>query len=810
MAVFKECAGRFTSACSIVWSRAWLDEYAASLSKYLQGSDASLLAGFLAISSLLLVQELPSAIMLLLLCVIGILCSNRFKWLRPLVVALLATLVATHSFNQHLGIELPRSHEGRSISVRGQVIDLPGKTSTHTRFLFQVLAINESDEYHAKDLSMLVQQKVQLSCYRCLLDLQPGQVWRFTVRLKNPHGYASWGAFDFEKYLFRSQVVARGYVRNKEAQELLAEPGYSINNYRQDLQRHLQQRMQNTPNALGMIAALMIGDKSLLSQEQREVFKKTGLSHLMAISGLHVGLVFFLVVTLMKYALMPIAKLFYWQPRQNLVLLPGLCAAYAYSALAGFAISTERALLMLTVFVLCRLLSREISLLRVLLLAAFLLLIYDPYSVLDAGFWLSCGAVMIIGVVQHYRGKLSLLQLQPLLWLGMMPLTLLIFVEISLVSPLVNLIAVPIFGFLLIPLVLFSLILLQLGQEALHAMLLGGLAVVFEWLYTFLAEISAWSLSTYVPGRGISTLMEDASAWFYPGLLLILWAFLARWRVRHMIFLAGIAISVLIPWKLEADQDSLQIALLDVGQGLSMVVQVSDYVLVYDTGPAYPSGFNAADAVLIPYLRSRGIQQIDQLIISHADNDHIGGLDRVLATIPVKHVLTSRTDRVARATSCMAGQSWSIESVEFSIISPDEATPQGSNNLSCVLRIEFADQVILITGDIERRVEQHLLSDPDLLKADVMLVPHQGSKTSSTQKFLDAIKPELAIVAAGYRNHYGHPHAEVVERYNNARIHLLSTIDNGSILLNFNKNGYTVTSYRVAEKRFWNRQKMPN
>ena len=252
-----------------------------------------------------------------------------------------------------------------------------------------------------------------------------------------------------------------------------------------------------------------------------------------------------------------------------------------------------------------------------------------------------------------------------------MPLTLLMFVEISLVSPLVNLVAVPIFSLLLIPLVLFALLLLQLGQESLHAMLLNGLAAVFEWLYTLLSEMSGLPQSTYVPGKGIATLMTVASAWFYLGPLLVLWAYLARRKVRHMLFLGWFVIGVLIPWHLEAEQDPLQIALLDVGQGLAMVIHVSDYVLVYDTGPAYPSGFNAAEAVLIPYLRSRGIQQVDQLIISHADNDHIGGLDQVLASMPVKHVLTSRPDRVAEATSCVAGQSWSIESVNFSIISPD-------------------------------------------------------------------------------------------------------------------------------------------
>lgn len=769
-----------------------------------------MLAWFLGFAVLLFARDLPSIATLTCLAVLCLPLSVGIGYARPVMALILALLYASMSYSQQLAIEIPSSLEGKSVSLNGEIVDLPKATDASTRFLFQVTSINPDSDYQAAGLSILLQQKIQLSCYRCSFQPRPGQRWQFTVRLKNPHGYASWGAFDFEKYLFRHQIVARGYVRSKETMQLLADSNASINTYRQELQHHLKISLNASPNALGMISALMIGDKSLLSHEQRETFRLTGVSHLMAISGLHVGLVFVLVALVMKYLLWPCARVFYVLPRPRLVLLPALAAAYGYSGLSGFAVSTQRAFTMLCVYALCRLLARRVSLLRILLLAACLLLLIDPYSILDAGYWLSCGAVASIALVLHYRGNTSLLKLQPLLWIGMLPITSLLFIEVSLISPLVNLLAVPLFCAVLIPLVLFSLVLHQIGLATLHNCLLQLLGTVFEWVYQCLFWLSQQPFALYAPGSVLAGLLNEATVLFYAGCCLLMWAYLARWSIRHRLLAAWLAIVFATSWQLQATQDDMQLALLDVGQGLAIVVQVSDYVLVYDTGPAYPSGFNTADAVLIPYLRKHGIKKIDQLIVSHADNDHIGGLGALTAAVPVENIFTSRVDRIPGAQACRAGQTWEVADIRFSIISPGPSTPKGSNNRSCVLRIENQHHSILVTGDIEKQVERYLLAQQVPLNAEVLLVPHQGSKTSSTQNFINAVHPSLAMVAAGYRNHYGHPHKDVVERYNNARIKLLSTVDSGSILLKYKDKKMFITTYRDVEKRFWNRQKKPN
>jgi len=218
--------------------------------------------------------------------------------------------------------------------------------------------------------------------------------------------------------------------------------------------------------------------------------------------------------------------------------------------------------------------------------------------------------------------------------------------------------------------------------------------------------------------------------------------------------------------------------------------------------------FSAAKAVLIPYLQSRGVSHVDQLIISHADNDHIGGYSDLINAVSVNQVLTSRVDVLPKANACLAGQAWQIDNVSFEILSPMNDTPQGSNNLSCVLKVSYGHTGVLITGDIEKPVERFLLNayqnDLNKLKATILLVPHQGSKTSSTANFIDVVEPEVALVAAGYLNHYGHPHPKVLRKYESRGINVLSTIDNGSVIIKINQQGWRTVVFRNVEGRFWN------
>ncbi|MFQ3245633.1 MAG: competence protein ComEC [Arenicella sp.] len=803
-----------------------IDERFTSYRRWLLICDSSalcLLMFFLGACVTLGFDQLPPVQWLLLIVAGFALLSLRWRVLRPLVSLLIGFAWACYSFQSFLNISFPEAYERVDFVAGGVVEGLPISNDGNIKFNFRVSSVSESG------LSNIIGQRIQLSCYRCPLSIRPGEVWQFTLRVKRPHGYASWGSFDYEKYLFRHQVIAKGYIRLKANNSRTLSAPHSIDLWRQSFLDELHEIIGHGVGS-NIIAALTIGVKSGFSNQQQQVFQTTGVSHLMAISGLHVGLVFVGVTFLLRWLLWPVARIFEYLPRQQIALLPALCAATFYAALAGFSVSTQRALIMLLVYVLCKLVAREATLIKVLLIAVFVLLIIDPFSLLDVGFWLSCGAVAVIALVSGNQvsgnqvsgnqvsgshtpdddqkvadesvKKLGLLRLQPLLWLGMLPFSVLFFAKVSLLSPLVNLIAVPLFCALLIPATLFSVLLYSLGFNYIGAWCLIQLNSLFDFVFQFLQFASQLNFAK---------IYSTPMIWWQWGLfVLLLIGFLRPNRGRYIAAFL-LVVSVFTNTASSLADDELRVTLLDVGQGLAMVIETPNTVSVYDTGPRYGTGFTAAEAVLLPFLRQRGIRYIDTLVISHADNDHIGGLNKVREAFAVGQTISSRLDKVSGATECFAGQSWQHDHTSFQVISPQADTPQGSNNRSCVIMLQHFATKILLTGDIEKQVERFLLkTSNELLKADILLVPHQGSKTSSTAQFIEAVAPTMAMLAAGYKNHYGHPHPAVVERYQSSGIDLLSTIEHGSVLLKINSHGWTKVLYRQQYRRFWHYQKMPN
>lgn len=810
------------------------------------------LALFIVGSSLPLLQSKLLTISWLLVFFLGaVLIAVRLKVLIGIAAFILGLLLASWRFQAHIGHSFPAIWERQEIPMTIKVIDLPTVRGRDQSFRATIM-----EQSAANELQFLLGQRVQLSCYRCPVNIKSGDIWNFTVRLKRPHGYASPGAFDYEKYLFRQQVIAKGYVRLKSPYSLVKHASlWSVDAWRVRIKQRIYDRMSQAftvPSAEGrnkgeikaalkvdqngaqVITALAIGDKSGFSRQQRQLLQDSGLSHLFAISGLHVGLVFVFALWVCKWILNCCPMLFERCPRQILGLLPALFCAITYSALAGFAVSTQRALLMLSIFVLTRLLMREVSLLKVLLISATLILLYDPFSILDSGFWLSCSAVLVIHLVTMRHQLLlgikvpdrvpdttnktkadksypSLLRLQPALWFGMLPLTATLFGQVSLVSPLINLIAVPLFCLALIPITLFSVCVNEMGLSAMSNLLFSVLGAVYSAIFE--------TLETVVQHPLAAMPIEQVTVWQWALFLLVAIVFRYRPKLVHLMW--PVTLFILLKPGLWASHNShqknwLKLTLLDVGQGLSMVIQSPAATTVYDTGPKYSSGFNAADAVLIPYLRSQGIKQVDRLIVSHADNDHIGGYTALKNEFEVLKVMTSRIDKLPDAQECKAGQTWQETGTLFDIISPDQHTPQGSNNRSCVLRIQHNDTIILLTGDIEKQVERYLLAKfktqdskaqnsktQNSLAADIMLMPHQGSKTSSTVSFIEAVSPKIALVAAGYLNHYHHPHSEVLERYSQRNIAVLSTIDSGTIELIMRDKQIVINEFRRTQRRFW-------
>ena len=711
-----------------------------------------------------------------------------------LAAIVLGMLSATVRFDAHLENAFPQTWERKDLQLTVKLDGLPQYHQGNIRFNAVVLK-----QVASKELANLIGKKILLSCYRCKLSIEPNQTWKFTVRLKRPHGYASKNAFDYEKYLFRQQVIAKGYIRTKGINELLEHDAANLVSWRYSIKKSIESTLGDGAG-FSTVIALTIGDKSGFSKKQKKLLQETGLSHLFVISGLHIGLVFVVALWLGKWFFNFVSlfkpRLFEYCPRSFLVVLPALAMACFYSALAGFSVSTQRAMIMLTIYSVFKVLGKEVGLMKVLLIAASLILIIDPFSILDSGFWLSCSAVTIIAIANIRNEKLNLFSLQPLLWLGMLPLTVSLFGQVSLVSPLVNLIAVPLFCGLLIPLTI-----LVAGVHVCLPFELTGLALktlgsLYEYIFEVLTlivkiDLAAISLSPF------TALQYLAFCALFIGLI-------RRWRISVLV---ACLLLMLFPWVdrsmgRERNND-LVVTLLDVGQGLAMVIQSAEGVTVYDTGPKYGSGFTAAEAVLIPYLRSIGAQKLKRIIVSHADNDHIGGYWTLTETFSAQQVLTSRPDKIPEAQECISGMQWKEGETEFRILSPDKTTPSGSNNRSCVLLIEHGGTRILLSGDIEKQVEQHLLQIGVDLSADVLLVPHQGSKTSSTQNFIDAVNPSMAMVAAGYLNHYGHPNSEVINRYKRKRIPVLSTITSGSIEVRVKSEGFSINQYRRDSRRFW-------
>jgi len=344
-------------------------------------STACLLSFFLGTSASLLVPTLPSVSIIVYLLVASVLFSLMFTRARVVSGFFLGFLWMCFSVQSFLTKTFLDEFEGQDLSLAGTVINLPVTSSGNSRFRLRI------DEIAETRLRYLVSSQLQLSCYRCDIGFKAGEKWRFTVRLKRPHGYASWGAFDYEKYLFRHEIVGKGYIRLNAENQKLGEVSWSVNNWRQWIKENISGALESNASsgAIGrsIILALTIGVKTGFSHEQQQVLQVTGVSHLMAISGLHIGLVFLAMSKLFKWVLTPFSSVFNRYPRQQLCLFPALVAAGAYAALAGFSVSTQRALIMLAVFVLCKLLAREVSLAKVLLIAVFLLVLIDPFSILD-------------------------------------------------------------------------------------------------------------------------------------------------------------------------------------------------------------------------------------------------------------------------------------------------------------------------------------------------------------------------------------------------------------------------------------------
>lgn len=719
-----------------------------------------------------------------------------FRFPGFIICGFLWTVLNAHLVLRH---ELLPGDEGKSLYAEGVVVSLPETRERSIRFNFRIDELSNYGHTAASNPG-----KVRLTWYEGRQPLRPGERWRLKIRLKRPHGYMNPGGFDYESWLFQNRLRATGYVIDDEVNTRLQKAaGLNPDLLRFAIRNRIGEALPSDALA-GFIPALAVGDRGGLSDAHWQVLTATGTNHLIAISGLHIGLVAGIVYLLVLRTWGPLRLFIPALPGNvsgvRLAAAAAMLGALVYALLAGFALPTQRALVMLCVYFGMKLYYRTAASSDVLGTALFAILAIDPFAPLSASFWLSFSAVAVILYGVGYRAHLQRRRLwewgrvQYIVTMGLVPVLALYYQELPVFSLFANMFAVPWVSLVVIPLVLSGCALLPVGVDLLLELALASVHV-FWWVMNL---FTAWEFRLLPVSRPGFMSMAVISA----GALILL---LPRGITPRWLGLIWL-VPLFFPAKSGLPYGAAEMTVLDVGQGLAVVVRTQRHSLLYDAGPAYASGFNTGAAVIVPFLREKGIGTLDMLVQSHGDNDHIGGLQGLIGALPVSRVISSVPGQIPllQAGDCLDGQSWSWDGVHFQVLHPGSAEQLSANDRSCVVRVEAQGLVMLLTGDIEERAERSLLQrHGERLRADVLMVPHHGSKTSSTRDFIAAVSPDLAVIPVGYRNRFGLPDPDVVSRYRAYGARLLSTAESGSIRINATRAGLHVTAHREKQRRFW-------
>jgi competence protein ComEC len=708
--------------------------------------------------------------------------------------------------------------EGQDLEVEGLVSGLPVLRPEGLRFRFEVHSARHRGQ--AVPVPQACPQEVSLGWYRQPQEAddaaansgawpRAGERWRFTVRLRRPHGTLNPQGFDLELWMFEQRLRATGHVRERSGRpplRLSQAQGAWIEVARERWRAAIFERV-GPSTAAGVLAALAVGDQASIEVADWAVFRRSGVAHLMSISGLHVTLFAWLAARLLGWAWRRSAAACLRWPAPQVGRWGGLVCAVAYALLAGWGVPAQRTVMMLAVVTLLRGMALRWRALAVLWVAGSVVLAWDPWAMLQPGFWLSFVAVGLLmgadGAGPPVRPTGGPAGLQPVpepsvVWrrlaaslaegwrsqwvvsVGLAPWTLLFFQQLSLVGLLANAVAIPLVTLWITPLALLGTLVPVLWSVA--ALSVDGLMVLLRWL----ADLS-WAVWE----------VAQAPVWAQVAALLGAALTVAPLPGRLRTLGAAMLMPMLLARAPAPAEGEFELLALDVGQGSSVLVRTRQHSLLFDAGPSYGAGRDAGDRVVVPLLRAQGVQRLDVLALSHRDSDHVGGAEsvmrqigahRVISTLEVGHPL--RTAAVHQP--CAAGLSWQWDGVVFEWLhpaagaDPSDATasrsshrPRRSNARSCVLRLQAHSRSALLTADVEREQELTLLDQHQArqlsLKADVLVVPHHGSRTSSTAAFLAAVAPTDAVMQVGWRNRYGHPAQEVVDRYHGLGIRLWRT-----------------------------------
>jgi competence protein ComEC len=704
--------------------------------------------------------------------------GRRLRW--PLFI--LAGFVYGHGMlQQALDSRLPEAVSGQTFRLSATVTGLPehervsrGRHAGDCRRSFRVRP--------DPDAALPLSGRLDLSAYGDCVDLRPGDRVTVRARLFTPRARVNKAGHDSARKALSENVAARGYVRTWLTHE--ARSG-GVDGVRWRLSQRLRETLANHPRAARWIPALVTGDRRHLTPDDWRLLRRTGTAHLVAISGLHITLVTGLVWALFRFLPPLLWRRWSTLAAQQFAVVPALAAATVYAALAGFALPTQRALIMTLVVLLALTWRRTMPRTRLLGLALVVVLLLRPLSALSVGFWLSFGAVSLLTLVAG-RGVVNLVRAQALLSLGLGAVTGWLFGGWGLAAPLANLLLIPLFSLAIVPLALTGALVDPSGWGLVAA------AALLDTAMTVVATLARALPELPVPVSMNAALLAGLGV----AVLLVPGSLLPRWSAPFL----------LLPWLWPATPEpgpgGFHLTVFEVGQGQALAVRTQNHIVLYDLGPRWPGG-NAGRSLLAPWLAKQRAP-VELAFASHGDSDHAGGWPGVRPDLPPGVLYSGEPDRLEGGRHCHRGQSWQLDGVTIRVLWPAPGIDiRKSNNRSCVVRIRGRHGTALLTGDIEKPVE-YWLAERGGLDSDIVQVPHHGSGSSSSYTFLRAVDADQGFVSAGYGNAFGHPAESVLRRYDATGVELYNSARTGMIVFRRDEQHNTApVLWRALARRPW-------
>ena len=729
---------------------------------------------------------------------IAALLALRCAAARPLLVAATAAAWTCWCAGGRLAERLPPAALGADFEITGTVTGFPSAAPGQITFGLDVAAPRPPG----------VPPRVRLTWYDAPGRVGPGDALAVTARLRPPRGLHNPGGFDYEQWLLVNGYGATGYVRSGAVR---ADADGSVEERWRRFRGLLAERIgaaSSDADGSALLTALALGERFRFTEQHWADFRRTGTSHLVAVSGMHVALLGIVVFALVRWAWLrlpaPVASF-------DLEVAAGasLLATAYYAALTGFAVPAQRSLVMIVIALAALASRRRLGATQVVAATLVVVLVFDPFAPLAASFWLSFVAVAVLlalaaprplarvteGPLRRCaRAALELARLQWSIGLALLPLTAWYFGEISVVGPVVNLVAIPFFNACLVPLAVLATLGLSLDAVAV-------------WAAPVVHAVASLAGMTVRAMHAVAELRGAAVAWPLPPTSAFVVGALG---VAFAVCGAGLPgrrcawLALLPMWRPAIDlppQGTARAVVLDVGHGLAVLVETRAHRLLFDAGPTAPSGFDSGEEIVLPALAANGRRGLDRLVVSHSDNDHAGGAPAIVAAFPEIDVLKGPDVDAPWGRPCVAGDEWEWDGVRFSVLHPRADFAARGNESSCVLKVETRGSALLVTGDIERLGESALPGPK--LAADVVVVPHHGSATSSSPSFVAAVGARLAIVSAAHANRWGFPRADVRERWERAGATVVVTGDSGAVTVELGPAGVGVSTQRELRHRYW-------